>query len=31
MVLGLRTVIYHVSDLQRAKAWYFNHPHPKLQ
>jgi predicted enzyme related to lactoylglutathione lyase len=22
MVLGLRTVIYHVSDLQRAKAWY---------
>ena len=22
MVLGLRTVIYKVSDLQRAKAWY---------
>jgi len=22
MILGLRTVIYHVSDLQRAKAWY---------
>ncbi len=22
MVLGLRTVIYHVSDLQRAKTWY---------
>ena len=22
MVLGLRTVIYHVPDLQRAKAWY---------
>jgi len=22
MLLGLRTVIYHVSDLQRAKAWY---------
>jgi len=21
-VLGLRTVIYHVPDLQRAKAWY---------
>src|SRR2546430_9484207 len=22
MVLGLRTVIYHVSDLRRAKTWY---------
>src|SRR5438309_12031849 len=22
MMLGLRTVIYHVSDLERAKAWY---------
>ena len=22
MFLGLRTVIYHVSDLQKAKAWY---------
>ena len=22
MVLGLRTVIYHVSDLKRAKVWY---------
>jgi predicted enzyme related to lactoylglutathione lyase len=22
MILGLRTVIYHVSDLPRAKAWY---------
>jgi predicted enzyme related to lactoylglutathione lyase len=22
MVLGLATVIYHVSDLERAKAWY---------
>jgi predicted enzyme related to lactoylglutathione lyase len=22
MVLGLRTVIYHVPDLQRAKAWF---------
>jgi catechol 2,3-dioxygenase-like lactoylglutathione lyase family enzyme len=22
MILGLRTVIYHVSDLARAKAWY---------
>jgi predicted enzyme related to lactoylglutathione lyase len=22
MVLGLRTVIYHVSDIQRAKDWY---------
>ena len=22
MVLGLGTVIYHVSDLQRAKSWY---------
>ena len=22
MVLGLRTVIYHVPDLQRAKEWY---------
>ncbi len=22
MFLGLRTVIYHVSDLGRAKAWY---------
>jgi predicted enzyme related to lactoylglutathione lyase len=22
MVLGLRTVIYHVPDLQRAKQWY---------
>jgi predicted enzyme related to lactoylglutathione lyase len=22
MVLGLRTVIYHVSDLKRAKDWY---------
>ena len=22
MFLGLRTGIYHVSDLQRAKAWY---------
>jgi len=22
MILGLRTVIYHVPDLQRAKAWY---------
>src|SRR2546427_10711830 len=22
MLLGLRTVIYHVSDLQRAKTWY---------
>src|SRR5437879_13392296 len=22
MVLGLRTVIYHVPDLQRAKDWY---------
>jgi len=22
MVLGLRTVIYHVPDLQRAKTWY---------
>jgi len=22
MFLGLRTVIYHVSDLDRAKAWY---------
>ena len=22
MVLGLRTVIYHVSDLQRARTWY---------
>ncbi len=22
MVLGLRTVIYHLSDLQRAKTWY---------
>jgi len=22
MVLGLRTVIYHVPDLARAKAWY---------
>lgn len=21
-ILGLRTVIYHVPDLQRAKAWY---------
>ncbi len=22
MVLGLRTVIYHVADLKRAKEWY---------
>ncbi len=22
MLLGLRTVIYHVPDLQRAKSWY---------
>jgi predicted enzyme related to lactoylglutathione lyase len=22
MILGLRTVIYHVPDVQRAKAWY---------
>lgn len=22
MILGLRTAIYHVPDLQRAKAWY---------
>jgi lactoylglutathione lyase len=22
MVLGLRTVIYHVPDLKRAKEWY---------
>jgi len=22
MILGLRTVIYHVDDLKRAKAWY---------
>ena len=22
MILGLRTVTYHVPDLQRAKAWY---------
>jgi lactoylglutathione lyase len=22
MLLGLRTVIYHVGDLDRAKAWY---------
>jgi predicted enzyme related to lactoylglutathione lyase len=22
MILGLRTVIYHVSDLAKAKAWY---------
>lgn len=22
MILGLRTAIYHVSDLARAKAWY---------
>jgi len=22
MILGLRTVIYHVEDLSRAKAWY---------
>ena len=22
MILGLRTVIYHVPDLQRAKTWY---------
>ena len=22
MMLGLRTVIYHVPDLQGAKAWY---------
>ena len=22
MILGLRTVIYHVSDLPKAKAWY---------
>lgn len=22
MILGLRTVIYHVPDLNRAKAWY---------
>ncbi len=22
MILGLRTVIYHVSNLERAKAWY---------
>lgn len=22
MFLGLRTVIYHVSDLEKAKAWY---------
>ena len=22
MILGLRTVIYHVGDLARAKAWY---------
>src|SRR6516225_880142 len=22
MILGLRTVIYHVPDLARAKAWY---------
>ena len=22
MILGLRTVVYHVSDLARAKAWY---------
>jgi predicted enzyme related to lactoylglutathione lyase len=22
MILGLRTVIYHVPDLERAKAWY---------
>ncbi len=22
MILGLRTVIYHVSDLSKAKAWY---------
>jgi len=22
MILGLRTVIYHVPDLDRAKAWY---------
>lgn len=22
VILGLRTVIYHVSDLPRAKAWY---------
>ena len=24
MILGLRTVIYHVGDLARAKAWYRN-------
>lgn len=22
MILGLRTVVYHVDDLERAKAWY---------
>jgi hypothetical protein len=22
MIQGLRTVIYHVADLARAKAWY---------
>ena len=22
MLLGLRTVIYHVSDIEKAKAWY---------
>jgi hypothetical protein len=24
MVLGLRTVIYHVKDLDKAKGWYVN-------
>lgn len=24
MFQGLRTVIYHVSDLDRAKAWYIS-------
>ena len=22
MILGLRTAIYHVDDLEKAKAWY---------
>lgn len=22
MILGLRTVVYHVADIERAKAWY---------
>jgi len=32
MFQGLRTVIYHVTDLDRAKAWYMiENPHFSLE